>query len=176
MTEVLPRPVSHVSYEVHDLGHAVDFWATTFGAGPFFVLEHVAFDEVRYLDEPAVLDHSAAFGQWGPVAVELQQIYDVQPGGLAAKVASRGPRVNHVAYISPDVAADSAQLEHEGMPRFLFAKLGPVEVTFHDAPMLGHAIEIHKESDHIHAFFDGIARAADGWDGRDLLRVGPPPH
>jgi catechol 2,3-dioxygenase-like lactoylglutathione lyase family enzyme len=171
---MLSRPISHVSYAVEDLSRAIDFWVSTFAAGPFYVLEHVAFEDVQHLDAPAVFDHSAAFGQWGDIAIELQQIFDVQPAALAAKLAGRPSRVNHVAFISPDVDADSRRLELAGMPKFMVAKLGPVEVTFHDAPSLGHPIEIHRESDHIHAFFGALARAARGWDGKDPMRLGPP--
>lgn len=172
---MLSRPVSHVSWVVADLPRAVAFWAQTFGAGPFHVLERISFDALEHRGGPAVLDHTAAFGQWGSIAVELQQVFDVQPPALAERIAGGAPRVNHVAYVSPDVEGDSARLEAAGMPCFMHAKLGPVEVTFHDAPALGHAIELHRESDHIHAFFGAIARAADGWDGRDPLRLGPPP-
>lgn len=174
---MLDRPISHLSYAVGDLPRAVDLWATTFGAGPFFVLEHVQFDELEHDGSPAFFDHSAAFGQWGSVAVELQQVFEARPDWLAQRVALAPPQLNHVAYISPDVEADSARLEQLGMPRFMFARLGAVEVTFHDASAsLGHAIEIHRESDHIHDFFAAVASAAAGWDGEDRFRLGPPPR
>jgi catechol 2,3-dioxygenase-like lactoylglutathione lyase family enzyme len=173
---MLARPISHVSYVVEDIERAVDFWVAMFGAGPFHVLERIEFDAIEHRGGPATLDHSAAFGQWGAIAVELQQVYDAQPAELAARVAGGAPRVNHIAYISPDVEADSRRLEQAGMPRFMFAKLGPVEVTFHDAPALGHAIELHRESDHIYGFFGAIAEAARGWDGSEPLRTGPPPR
>ena len=52
-----------------------------------------------------------------------------------------------------------------GLPKFLFATFGPVEITFHDVPMFGHAIEVHKKCDFIVSFFETIADAADGWNG-----------
>ena len=36
-----------------------------FGAGPFHAMEHIAFDEVTFDGEPAVYDHSSAFGAVG---------------------------------------------------------------------------------------------------------------
>jgi catechol 2,3-dioxygenase-like lactoylglutathione lyase family enzyme len=172
---MLDRPVSHISYAVADLPRAVEFWADTFGAGPFFVLEHVRFDEIECQGGPALLDHTAAFGQWGSIAVELQRVFEASPDPLAELVAVEPPRLNHVAYISPEVAVDSARLERAGMPKFMFGRIGEVEVTFHDATSaLGHAIEIHRESDHIHGFFDALKTAAQDWRGEDPLRSGPP--
>lgn len=39
------------------------------------------------------------------------------------------------------------------------------EVAFHDIPLLGHAIEIHKQTDWIDGFFAGVAAAGHDWDG-----------
>ena len=68
-------------------------------AGPFFAMEHIVFDEVTYRGEPAVYDHSSAFGQWGPMLVELTQVHDAQPTGPArgAGRARRRRRARGVA-------------------------------------------------------------------------------
>ena len=42
-----------------DLRAAIDTWVTVYGAGPFYVLEHVAYDECTASGTPAVWDHSA---------------------------------------------------------------------------------------------------------------------
>jgi hypothetical protein len=42
----LPRPIHHVGFNVSDLRAAIDTWMTVYGAGPFCVNEHVAYDEV----------------------------------------------------------------------------------------------------------------------------------
>jgi hypothetical protein len=171
---IVGHPISHISYAVQDLTTAVDLWVAAFGAGPFFLLEHINFDRVDHEGAPAVWDHSAAFGQWGPIAVELQQIHDVQPSRtLGPKLYGRGMAPNHVAYITPNPEQESARLEQMGLPKFLFAKFGPIEITFHDVPMFGHAIEIHKECDFIKEFFTTVAKAADGWDGSEPLRAMP---
>ena len=171
---LVDHPISHISYVVHDLTTAVDTWVAAFGAGPFFLFEHVSFDHIEHEGAGAAWDHSAAFGQWGPIAVELQQIHSVQPAcTLGPKLAGRGLAPNHVAYITPNPEAESVRLAKMGFPKFLFATLGPVEVTYHDVPMFGHAIEIHKECDFIMDFFASLATAADGWDGADPLRAMP---
>jgi hypothetical protein len=69
------RTVSHFSYSVANIEKAVGYWSSALGAGPFFVLEHMKFDWAEHRGKPCTFDHSAAFGQWGPIAIELQQIH-----------------------------------------------------------------------------------------------------
>lgn len=170
---IFDRPISHISYMVNDIPAAVGAWVSTFGAGPFYLLEHMEFDETEHNGAPVAWDHSAAFGQWGPIAVELQQIHSVEPPSLAQHISGHGYAVNHVSYIVENPEEESARLEALGMPRFLYARFGPVEVTFHDVPWLSHAIEIHKDVEFINDFFGGMAKAAEGWDGTDPLRSPP---
>jgi hypothetical protein len=37
--------------------------------------------------------------------------------------------------------------------------------------MLGHAVELYRENDFVHRFFDVLREAAEGWDGSDPLRT-----
>jgi hypothetical protein len=169
---ILGRQIVHVSYEVPDIPAAVDAWVSTFGAGPFFLLERQVFDQVTHNGAPAAWDHSAAFGQWGPIGVELQHTYEISPEDtLRPAIVGRGNAPNHVAYVSADPVGESTRLEQLGFPQVLFAQSGPVELRFHYVPLLGHAIEIHKESPFLLDFFAMIAKAAQGWDGTDPLRT-----
>ncbi len=45
--------------------------AEQFGAGPFFVRQHIALLDVVIRGRPGTFDHSSAYGQWGHVMVEL---------------------------------------------------------------------------------------------------------
>ncbi len=59
------------------------------------------------------------------------------------------------------------------MPKFLQLRVGPIQIALHDAPLLGHAIEVHENSDAINGLFALIAAGADGWDGSEPLRALP---
>ena len=65
--------IHHVGYVVEDLRAGIERFARDFGAGPFFVMEHIAFDAVTFEGGPAVYDHSSGFGAWGPILVEITQ-------------------------------------------------------------------------------------------------------
>ena len=110
------RTVSHFSYSVVSIERAVHYWSSALGAGPFFVLEHMNFDWAEHRGKPCTFDHSAAFGQWGPIAIELQQVHaGTAPATLTELlIPSPSPVINHVAYITPTPEEDSAQLSAGG--------------------------------------------------------------
>jgi len=165
-------PIVHLGYVVEDIPKAVAMWTRSVGAGPFLMFEHVQCDIVEHEGGPGVFDHSAAFGQWGSIAVELQQIHKLDPlAMLAPRLMEPSNRLTHVAYVAPNPEQESARLERVGAPKFLHLTTGPVEVTYHDAPWLGHAIEIHRDSDFLRGFIADIAQAAVGWDGTNPLRT-----
>ncbi len=169
---VLQRPIHHVGFHVPDLRAAIDTWLSVYGTGPFYVNEHVAYDECTSNEAPAAWDHSAAFCQWGSFPVELQQTHDLQPGELARPFAAGGRAViNHVGITADDPAAESERLTSLGLGLCMHARLGEVEFFWHDATeAFGHCIEVITASPALDAFFETIASGARNWDGRDPIR------
>jgi catechol 2,3-dioxygenase-like lactoylglutathione lyase family enzyme len=170
----LHRPVQHVCYIVNDIPAAVERWVEGFGAGPFYWLgRHIEFDELYYRHGDCVFDHSSVIGRWGNILVELSELHDVRPASFDAAFRGRardGGGVAHVSYIVDDAAAESARLERIGMPEFFRARQGPIAITFHESPELGHAIEIHQHGEVIDGMFAAIRAGAEGWDDSQPLR------
>lgn len=169
---LVPRPIHHVGFHVPDLRAAIDTWVTVYGAGPFYLLEHVGFDECMSGGEPVVWDHSAAFGQCGAVPVELQQVHDLRPAELARPFTADGrSAVNHVGVTADDPAAESARLESLGFELRTYARLGELEFFWHDATeRFGYCIEVITAGPELDAFWDTVAGGARDWDGRDPIR------
>jgi hypothetical protein len=167
-----PRPIHHIGFHVPDLRAAIDTWVTVYRAGPFYVLEHVAFDECTSRGTPVVWDHSAAFGQWGAVPVELQQTHDLQPAELARPLTTEGRgAVNHVGMTADDPAAESVRLESLGFGLSMYARLGEFEFFWHDATeVFGYSIEVITAGPRLDAFWDTVAGGSRAWDGRDPIR------
>jgi catechol 2,3-dioxygenase-like lactoylglutathione lyase family enzyme len=168
-------PIHHIGYVVDDIPAAVDWAVTTLGAGPFFLIDHLVFDEVTYLGEPAAYDHSSAFGQWGPIKLELTVVHSAAPAGLAEALAGPTPRVGHVAWLAPDLDEASAALSVAGVPLFHTGRSGPVRAAWHDArATLGHHIEVLQECPEILGFYELMRSSAEDWDGVSKpLRAGP---
>jgi methylmalonyl-CoA/ethylmalonyl-CoA epimerase len=169
------RPIHHLGYVVSDLSRSIAHWVTVCGAGPFYVLERIDFDHCESLGKPARFDHTAAFGQCGPIAVELQQFHDVRPDPMATLLSARREEgINHVAYAVTDPAGESERLAALGFPAYMNATLGEIEVTWHDTvDMLGYSIEVHRAGPRLDDFFATIAAGATDWDGSDQVRRMP---
>jgi hypothetical protein len=152
-------------------------FARQFGAGPFFGMEHMVFDEVTYRGEPCVYDHSSAFGSWGPILVELTQVHDAQPAGFRDALVTPGAGLGHIGWLTPSLSEETARLEAMGLVAFHTGKTGPASaVWFEGGPLFGHPIEVLQERDEILGFYAMVRAAAIDWDGTDPLRIltGPP--
>ncbi len=108
-------PIHHLGYVVSDLRTGVERVTAALGAGPFFAMEHIEFDEVTYLGEPAVYDHSSAFGQWGPILLELTEVHEAQPTGLRQALVAPGDGVGHVAWLADSLEDEIARLHAAGL-------------------------------------------------------------
>jgi len=170
-------PIHHVGYVVEDLRSGVERFAKDFGAGPFFGMEHMVFDEVTYRGEAAVYDHSSAFGCWGPILVEVTQVHDAQPAGFRETLVAPGAGLGHIGVLTPSLSDETARLESLGLTAFHTGKTGPASaVWFEGGPLFGHPIEVLQEREEILGFYAMVRAAAVGWDGSEPLRImtGPP--
>ncbi len=163
---MLSAPVQ-IAYGVDDVRVAATHWAAQ-GVGPFFVLDHIEVHNVRIGGVSATFDHSSAYGQWGPLMVELICEHERQPDPF---VHSHG--IHHVAHFVDDFAVAQAELIDDGRPEMLYAETGTgVAFAMHDARLdLGHYIEIYENSDRLRSFYDMVRDAAAHWDGSDPIRT-----
>lgn len=113
--------------------------------------------------ESGVFDHSAAYGQWGEVMLELITIHE--PAGT-------GAGLHHLAFFVDDLAIASAGLVAHGWPETLRAATpGGSAFIHHDASAeLGHFVEIYEPTPNLVHLYDTVRRAAEGWAGDDLIR------
>lgn len=134
------------------------------GIGPFFALDHIAVRDVVYRGEPAEFDHSSAFGQWGPIMVELL----CDHGGLFA--GHRG--VHHVAHLVPELDVARQWCTENGFAEAMSATTARgMPFVFHDATAtLGHYIELYEPNPGVLGLYQLVADASRDWDGTDPIR------
>ena len=91
-------PPKQIAYAVPDAFEAAKKWVEDFGAGPFFISEHIPVTEVLYRGTPATFDHTSAYGQWGDIMVELVQDHGTGPSVVRDLFGPRwsGPRISHI--------------------------------------------------------------------------------
>jgi catechol 2,3-dioxygenase-like lactoylglutathione lyase family enzyme len=169
-TNLLPARPHHVAYLVDDLELAASNTAEVLGAGPFFVLRDIPLDATSH-GAAVDFNHSAAFGQWGPLFMELMQVDHTSTAELTSAFGASGPVLGHVAWAVPDLDVTSAEVEQAGLPLLMWARAGDIEFAMHDArDKLGYLLEIHVESPGFLGFFEQVHQASIDWDGTNPLR------
>src|SRR3954454_90269 len=146
----------HVGYVVEDLPSAIARFTRDFGAGPFRTLEHIDFDEVTFEGASAVYEHSSSFGAWGPVRVELTEVHDAQPAGLAAALTPPGRGVGHIAWLAEDLDQEVARLEAAGMHVFHTGRTGPVQAAWLRGGPFGHPVEVLRQVPELLEFYASL--------------------
>ena len=168
--EVLGPPVQ-LAYAVDDVFASAQVWAERFGAGPFFVAEHIPVTDVIYRGEPGVFDHSSAYGQWGKIMVELVCDHGTANSPVREMYQPGQTGLHHVAYIVANLAATTQQLGSWGYALAMEASAGTTRFHFVDATEhLGHFVELYEPSDGLLGFYAMVRAAADGWDGTKPVR------
>lgn len=166
----------HSGYVVDSIEATVDRLVRQLGAGPFFLVENVPLENAQSRGEPAELVHDSAFGFCDGAAIELLAIRRAAPARVEARWAPPRPRLHHVAYVVPGsaVADLRCSLDARGLPEYLSARLGELDMTFHDASAtLGHDIEVHVDNPGLRGFFAMVGASAEEWDGSEPLRPAP---
>ena len=167
-------PVRQLAYKVNDLEAAVAAHHRQFGSGPFFVLRHVPLGSSHHRGVERPFDHSSAYGQWGSVMVELVVQHNADPSALHDMFPHGSGRegLHHAALFVDELEAEIARFEAQGAPLAqLSVTEGGTAFAFVDTrASLGHMLELYEPTPQLSGFYDFVAEAARGWDGRELMR------
>ncbi|WDA42100.1 VOC family protein [Erythrobacter sp. BLCC-B19] len=166
--------VRQLAYKVNDLEAAAAAHHRAFGSGPFFVLRHVALASSQHRGIEQPFDHSSAYGQWGSVMVELVVQHNAEPSALHEMFphGSGTEGLHHAALFVDDLEASIARFEREGAPlEQLSVTAGGTAFAFVDTrASLGHMLELYEPTPQLTGFYAMIAKAAEEWDGKELIR------
>ena len=172
---LLGQPVRQIAYFVDDVRKAAEDHHRLFGSGPFFLIEDIR-QEVTYRGEKSVYHHSAAFGQWGEMQVELMQSLSSGPNILHELYPEGSGRhgLHHVALIVDDIEASVAEFNASGFPEAMRAFMPEMDMTVVLADTVeryGHFVELYPAVPKILDFYDMVKAAAQDFDGKDLIRT-----
>ncbi len=158
------------AYVPPDFDAALDFWTKSMGVGPFFLMEHVKLENVRYRGQPTEIDFSMAIGYWGDLQIELIRQHNDAPSIYKAWRDAGKNGLHHVCLLTEDF--DAARRACAGMSIAQEAKVpGGGEVIYVDTGGGdGTMVEILKLSPGSGGLFQMMRDAARGWDGRDPVR------
>ena len=166
-------PIRQIAYVVDDVRTAALAHHRLYGSGPYFIAEHIPLRTCLHRGQPAPLDHSSAYGQWGEVMIEFVQQNNDGPSALRDLYAPGETGLHHVALIVDDLAATRAHFAAEGHVEALYAEMadGFPFVMVDAVARYGHMIELYEGRAVLTGFYDMVRAAAGRFDGRDPIRT-----
>nr|WP_254911359.1 VOC family protein [Sphingomonas sp. CDS-1] len=166
------KPIRQIAYFVPDVVAAAKAHVKTFGSGPFYVAEHIPLCLSLYRGQPAELDHTSAYGQWGDIMVEFVQQNNAGPSVFHDMYPDGGQGMHHVALIVDDMKAEMARFEATGHAVGLYAEVSPgVGFAMMDCVAeLGHYVELYEPTPQLLGVYDLVRKSAEGFDGTEPIR------
>jgi hypothetical protein len=164
--------VMQLAYVPADFDAALQFWLKTMGAGPFFALDHVKLEDLKYRGAPADIDFSLVIGYWGEIQIELIRQHNDAPSIYKSWRDDGREGLHHVCIVVDDMALARRTIAESGGIVAQEAKLaGGGEVIYVDTgggP--GTMVEILKSAPGGREFFAMMRAAAKHWDGSNPIR------
>ena len=164
--------IMQLAYVPADFDAALKFWIEVVGAGPFFAIDHVQLEDVKFRGAPTQIDFSMAIGYWGDLQIELIRQHDDGASIYKEWREAGHEGLQHVCILVDDMAHARAVCDAAGAVVAQEGKVaGGGEVIYVDTgggP--GTMVEILKPGPGSREFFAMMREAARGWDGSDPFR------
>ena len=164
-------PPVQIAYAVSDIYKGVEKWIKYFGAGPFFIAEHIPIKNVFYRGLPGELDITVAYGQWGTIMIELVQDNGDGPSIVRDLYSPQQSGLHHLAYFVENLDLTSAKLKKQGYVLAMTGQAGDNRFQFFDAiSEMGHFLELYEPIESLKSLYERVRVASINWDGSDPLR------
>lgn len=160
-----------IGYVADDLGKAMDFWSSRVGVGPFYLMENIEFEAVRYRGKPSEIDISVAIAYWGDIQIELIHQNNDAPSIYKGWNGQHG--VHHMCLVVDDLKTTRDSFLHAGAEivqegrlseefQFLYADVG-----------FGHGglVEAITLPAQYRDAFELMKSAARDWNGQHPVRT-----
>ncbi|MEM9310776.1 MAG: VOC family protein [Pseudomonadota bacterium] len=164
--------IMQIAFVPTDFGAAVAHWTQTMGVGPFFLMEGIHLEGMKYKGKPTDAHFDLALAYWGDLQVELIRPRDTHPSIYTGEYADGlGGGLHHTCLLVDDIGEAYIASEASGAEVLIEGSLGESRVIYVDpGPGAGSLVEILQPSPESPALFEMIKQAGIGWDGREPLR------
>lgn len=164
-------PIMQLAYVPRDFDAALRYWTEQVGAGPFFMLEHVALENVKYRNAPSAPDFSMALGYWGDMQIELIVQHNDAPSIYKNWRDAGRQGIHHVCIVVDDMQAARAAADRAHAPVVQEGTIPGGEVIYVDpGEHAGMLIELVKLPPEALQGFAYMREQARNWDGSDPIR------
>lgn len=155
-----------------DFDATMKYWIETVGVGPFFVLNDVRLDDMKYKGQPTDAVFTMAIGYWGDIQIELIKTNSDAPSLYAGEYAVRD-RLHHVCVFVESIVEAREACAAVGAEIIVEGNVGPDGAVIYVDPGQGpgHVIEYLQPMAGSEGLFQMMKDAARDWDGSDPIRV-----
>ncbi len=165
-------PVMQIAFVPKDFDAALAHWTQVMGVGPFFLMEHIALEDLHYMGRPADTVFSLALAYWGDIQIELIRPETPGPSLYSGRHGERGDTLHHSCILTDDIVAAKRIAEAAGATMLVEAKVGDTGAVFYcdtgGGP--GSIVEVLQPATGMRDLFAMIKAASVGWDGSEPLR------
>lgn len=165
-------PVMQFAFLPTDFDAALRHWTEVMGVGPFFLLENIQLEDMRFLGKPSRFTFSIALAYWGDIQIELIRPENDEPSIYSGEWGVAGDVLHHVCILTNDIAKARAISDAAGAKVLVEGKVGAdgavLYVDSGGGP--GSIVEILQPASGSDALFAMIRDASKGWDGKEPLR------
>ncbi|MBI1402810.1 MAG: VOC family protein [Porphyrobacter sp.] len=163
--------VMQLAFVPEDFDAAVEHWTRVMGVGPFFLIENIHLEGMKYRGQPTQAVFDLALAYWGDIQVELIRPKDDYPSIYRGEYGSTGNGLHHVCILVDDLAEARRVCEAEGAEVVIEGRFGTSEVIYVDPGTgPGTLVEILQQAKEGPDLFGMIKAAGVGWDGSEPLR------
>jgi len=168
--------VMQLAFVPDDFDAAVKHWTQVMGVGPFFLMEGINLDGMKYKGAPTDAVFDLALAYWGDLQIELIRPRDNHPSIYSGEYgAVKG--LHHVCILVDDIDRAYRVCGEQGAEIVIEGSLGDSRVIYVDpAPGTdqggpGSLVEILQQGEGGPELFAMIKQAGEGWDGSEPLRT-----
>jgi hypothetical protein len=162
---LLRSPVQQYAYVVPDLDEGIRHWTEVMGAGPFTVRRDYLGDELTYRGAASTTRVHYAFGQAGPVMIQLIAQDDPGPSIYRDMYPTGSGGFHHVCALVPLDEFDDqvAAFVAAGFPVAATMRTSAPVAYLDCRSTLGYFVELYGRSERVEAFFDSVRTAHEEW-------------
>lgn len=166
--------VMQLAFVPDDFDAALRHWTEVMGVGPFYLIENIQLEGMRYRGEPTDAVFTLALAYWGDIQIELIRAENDAPSIYSGEYAAT-QGVHHVCILVDDIAEARRICAAQGAQVVIEGRFGASEVIYVDpGPDAGggpgHLVEILQQSREGPDLFAIIKAASENWDGSDPVR------
>ncbi len=162
-------PMMQIAFVPADFDAAIQHWTRTMGVGPFFMIENIALEDMRYLGQPSDCVFTIALAYWGDVQVELIR---QENGAPSIYQGCAGGALHHTCVLTDDIAEARSIAVAASATILVEAKVGDDGAVLYvdTGGGQGSIVEILQPARGSDALFKMIKEASINWDGNDPVR------